>query len=556
MQNKSGRVPALSDYSRGTVTWLTLEALALALAVLRLSIVLFMDFASTENENGRGVAIGHFYACSEWGCSFVSPTDCSFSLSSRRMHELFGGTYSANLPKCARYLLFAWTSAASAILGLLFSSWALIYGGSVAASLDATSALAGAIGVFYGMGYWYSAFAASTGSEFPFGFALWALLFCCFAQFSIRLAQLWPTKGGGPGGGALAAVCAILLTGWLCALTIVVPPNVCGFEPGELLPFYFAPVKVEARTEAVARNSIPGGPVTLAFVGDTSVSPFSTRALYRLIALARADALVHLGDFDYTFSADAWDDLLTSELGRDFPVIASPGNHDTCVWQSYLAKISTRWRRSGLSDVCSGWPGVAHQCLFKGVRVVQAALGDFQRLPLEHGGVRLVDVLGEMLDGRGPGDPGWTVCAWHRNQWPFRVGHLSDGAPREAFDMCRSAGAPSFAAHDHLYARTRSMASFYPPVVADGGAGTVISGANATGVHVIVGTGGREVSARLGDLAEAPFWAKVVHRDSEPKATAAAVLCTFYASSPTDRSAKCSLVDISGSILDDFTLFR
>lgn len=534
-----------------------LEAAAALLLLVRVAAALLLPVAGTTAEGGRGVELYLFSACMRLGCSYVSTTDCSFQFGSEGLHEVFSRDgYSASMPMCGEYLTFAWAMTASLVL----SSLATVASASGCAAdplapqaADALAALLGLVAALAGMGYWYSAFAASTGSEFAFSAGTAVTITACALQFCARVVQA--SRGTGQARAAAGAFAAVVFIGGVCALNLVVPPNLCSYTPPDVLPQNYAPVRVEAASAAAA----PSGPVRVAFVGDTSTSPFSTRILYRTLKRLGVDLLVHLGDFDYTFSAQAWDDLITSELGRDFPVMAAAGNHDTCVWPSYIAKISERWARSALRGACEGWPGVAHACAFRGLRVVQTAAGDFGRLPEAFGAAPLTDVFGALLGNASADDAGWTVCAWHRNQGPYRTGHRSDGAPPALYELCRAASAPSVAAHDHLYARTRPMRSFFPPEVAPAtapaaGGREVLRVAPDSGVHVVSGLGGRELSAALPDLERAPHWARIVDRDTLPRVTAAALVCSFY--DTDERTAECDLVDISGYIADSFTMVR
>ncbi len=49
--------------------------------------------------------------------------------------------------------------------------------------------------------------------------------------------------------------------------------------------------------------------------------------------------VIHSGDFDYSSDPDGWDDLITTELGADYPYFADVGNHDTGEWSDYQQKL-------------------------------------------------------------------------------------------------------------------------------------------------------------------------------------------------------------------------
>ncbi|MDZ7361814.1 MAG: metallophosphoesterase [candidate division KSB1 bacterium] len=89
----------------------------------------------------------------------------------------------------------------------------------------------------------------------------------------------------------------------------------------------------------------------IAFIGDQGSGSNAT-AVLNLIKNEGANAVMHQGDFDYNDNPQAWDDLITSVLGANFPYFASIGNHDegkffgTGGYQSYLA---ARMNRLGIT---------------------------------------------------------------------------------------------------------------------------------------------------------------------------------------------------------------
>jgi len=89
----------------------------------------------------------------------------------------------------------------------------------------------------------------------------------------------------------------------------------------------------------------------IAFIADQGSGSNAT-AVLNLIKNEGANAVVHQGDFDYNDNPSAWDGLITSVLGANFPYFASVGNHDdgsfygSGGYQSYLA---ARMNRLGIT---------------------------------------------------------------------------------------------------------------------------------------------------------------------------------------------------------------
>ena len=56
----------------------------------------------------------------------------------------------------------------------------------------------------------------------------------------------------------------------------------------------------------------------VAFIGDQGLGPNSI-AVLNLIKNENAQMVLHQGDFDYQDDPDAWDKMISNELGDDFP---------------------------------------------------------------------------------------------------------------------------------------------------------------------------------------------------------------------------------------------
>src|SRR5512134_2687817 len=77
--------------------------------------------------------------------------------------------------------------------------------------------------------------------------------------------------------------------------------------------------------------SVPGPEVTpdvtIALFGDQG-SGSNSDAVLALVRDEGADAVIHLGDFDYQDNPAAWNAKIDAFLGPEFPYFAAVGNHD------------------------------------------------------------------------------------------------------------------------------------------------------------------------------------------------------------------------------------
>ncbi len=108
----------------------------------------------------------------------------------------------------------------------------------------------------------------------------------------------------------------------------------------------------------------------MAILGDQGLSSNSTDVL-RMIKSWDVDILLIAGDFDYRDNPLAFIQQNTDELGRDFPILAVPGNHDVLMWFEphigYKAILERQNLRSGMDEYCQGELGVKSFCIFDNI---------------------------------------------------------------------------------------------------------------------------------------------------------------------------------------------
>src|SRR5262245_10420954 len=163
-------------------------------------------------------------------------------------------------------------------------------------------------------------------------------------------------------------------------------------------------------------QSTPAG-LKVAFTGDQGLGE-DPESVLRLVLDEDAEALFVQGDFDYADDPEAWDAMLTSVLGPNFPVIAVVGNHDEARWDGaggYQDRLTQRMQRIGL-----GWTGelgVQATLRYKGLFVVQTAPDVFDD-GYDHAAFIRTSLA---ADGSI-----WSISAWHKLMTEMNVGGKGD----------------------------------------------------------------------------------------------------------------------------------
>lgn len=268
----------------------------------------------------------------------------------------------------------------------------------------------------------------------------------------------------------------------------------------------------------------------VAFIGDQGAGK-AARAVLRLIRKEGADMVLHQGDFDYQDDPEAWDQMISSELGPDFPYFASLGNHDVKARKGYVRKLKKRLDRvSGAA--CSGALADQSACSYRGLFFLLMAAG--------MGSGRRDSAYAEEQLARAP--LGWRICSWHIPQPEMQPGIQEDKAGWEIYEACRRGGAIIATAHEHSYARTHLMEDFSLQRVAS--TGSILEIRPGRTFAFVSGLGGHSIrSQKRSD----PWWAALY--TSTQGADYGALFCTFGA-----RRASCYFKDVQGKVPDRFEL--
>lgn len=283
--------------------------------------------------------------------------------------------------------------------------------------------------------------------------------------------------------------------------------------------------------------------VTVAFIADSGMTDDS-RAVLRLIEREGADVVVHSGDFDYQNDPEGWSEMLNEELGPDFPVIATMGNHDIYNWSKYQQQYQERTDRA--DDLqCTGDLGLHSTCTFRGITVVQTIdelcslpSGDDETFPAacgEYGSYEPAQYVEQQVRRA---ETDWRICSWHLPNHEFQVGEKS-GAPLSLYDSCRQAGGDLIATGDnHAYARTYPMSNFNRTEIASRTSPYTLG--NGSAIALVTGASGRSFYEPT-DMATSEWWGKT-HTSGE--------FGTFFCTLRSDRTGTCYFKTISGDVID------
>jgi hypothetical protein len=251
--------------------------------------------------------------------------------------------------------------------------------------------------------------------------------------------------------------------------------------------------------------------------------------------------VLHQGDFDYDDDPDAWDATISDVLGRDFPLFASVGNHDTARWGGpggYQAKLQARLRRIAGAR-CDGDLGVMSACTYRGLFFILSGVGTMPNDDRDE--PRHVAYIKDQLAKT---DATWRICSWHKNQAAMQVGGKSDQVGWEPYEACREGGAIVATGHEHSYSRTHLIDSFKMQRLVSTSKILVVE--KGSTFAFVSGLGGRSIRDQKRDGA---WWGSIFTKNQG--ADFGTLFCTFNVGGDPTR-ADCHFRDVSGRMADRF----
>lgn len=220
-----------------------------------------------------------------------------------------------------------------------------------------------------------------------------------------------------------------------------------------LLPVGVVPVALASAVSSPAEFKI-------AFFGDQGSGGNAGRVL-DLVVREGADAVVHIGDFDYGDDPGAWEGLINNKLGANFPYFAAPGNHESDAFYGaggYQEVMAARMGRLGLTWV--GDLGARSSHVYQGIQFVLTAPDIFVD---GYGDAEYAPFIREQLEAS---ESIWRISAWHKNMSLMTAGPNGNSVGWGVYEESRASGAIIATAHDHVYSRTHLLSSCSQAIVA------------------------------------------------------------------------------------------
>lgn len=274
------------------------------------------------------------------------------------------------------------------------------------------------------------------------------------------------------------------------------------------------------------------GQVKIAFVGDQGNNNKTDR-VYQLILSEGAEALCVQGDFDYDNSPEQWETRMTSNLGADYPVFASLGNHDKGKAAEYQQKMRERLNRIGIT-----WDGIIGEkssLTYRGVFILLVAPGVKGS---EH------DIyLREKLSTT---KAVWRIASWHKNRKILNTGGKGDDVDVSVYEAARLGGAMIINGHEHSYQRTHGLSKIEKSSVTVANTSNTLKLDGSQTFVAVSGLGGKGIRNQDKD---GEHWAAIATSDQGVNFGA---LFGEFGVSGDPRLAHFYFKDIDGTVWDDF----
>jgi hypothetical protein len=302
----------------------------------------------------------------------------------------------------------------------------------------------------------------------------------------------------------------------------------------------------------------------VAFIGDQGYYEDDAELVLQLIASESTDMVLHQGDFDYNQNSTNWDNMITSELGLNFPYFASVGNHDLELnqWPNYQQKLQERLDRIDGAD-CTGDLGNKSSCHYQGLFFILSGIGT---IGSGTSGSTLTDHVDYIENELAQDNSIWSLCTWHKNHQQMQVGGKGTEVSMQVYDACREGGAIIATGHEHSYSRTKTLTNMVDgsgnvqitvdPAWSDPGEVRVADGATFVFVS---GLGGKSVRDQERCLPQNyPYgcngeWASIYSATQDSRLLSGALFCEFNYNGQEDK-AFCYFKNTEGQTIDEFNI--
>ncbi len=246
------------------------------------------------------------------------------------------------------------------------------------------------------------------------------------------------------------------------------------------------PPGARAEDSIASPRHLPTAPnLTVAFIGDSGYGA-GFESVLTLIKNEGADMVLHQGDFDYKRDADGFFAKIDAVLGPHFPYFITVGNHDAASWNSdcgdpdgcYARFLSDRLTRVGVVPDDPDLDDQMYALTYRGLKLVfvgEQPVGDRIYAPYIQRQLAAAPHI-------------WRICSWHKNQHAMQLGSKRDEMGWAVYETCKDNAAIIATAHEHSYARTRTLISMQHQTV-DPAQHPAVDGVPGNPDQVLVGPG-------------------------------------------------------------------
>jgi hypothetical protein len=226
-------------------------------------------------------------------------------------------------------------------------------------------------------------------------------------------------------------------------------------------------------------------------------------------------------------------------MGKKFPLIAAPGNHDILKWflpeVGYKGLLEKQQIASRMNRYCNGELGINQYCIIDNMIFVLSGVGT---LGSNHS--QFID----KVFAKNAAIP-WKVCVWHKNQQQLQTGDKFDETGYGVYEICRKHGAFVITSHEHSYERTHLLNNYITQSIES--RSNELHLKPGVSFAAVSGLGGDSIRPWRNDRNLNPWWAATA--SSSNHVNYGALLCSFG-----KYKGGCKFRDINGTIWDRFSM--
>ena len=292
--------------------------------------------------------------------------------------------------------------------------------------------------------------------------------------------------------------------------------------------------------------------VLVALVGDMGAGS-NPKSVYKLILEEKADFAIIPGDFDYKDSPSTFEKDINAVLGAEYPIFPAIGNHDKSKWKDYQANFKKRLAKVP-GAVCTGDLGVDASCTYRGLHFVLSGIATIGSKAKHE------EYLAKALAA--DSSP-WSLCVWHKNQADFQAGDKPSDIGWKAFQHCQKDGSIVVMAHEHSYARTKTLTAIGSGDHGATGLPDLLEVGPGSTFTVVTGLGGKSIrgwekklhakDTWWGTLYTSDYWRKNGVEMKKPSADTGVMFIRFnVGGDPSAAEGYFKTVD--GDMIDEFDI--